>query len=150
MGQYENHIDVAKTEQELIPKLKEITFKRLVLNNSLLVIDDTLLLFDDDTTTHAFGFLRDTLRMDQWTNEKQISEELMVAIKMLLNETSNYRAINENDAYFFSEGGWIDSNWGKAYSVDDISDKEESFKFDRVQDIDPIRGKPNWYEYYAD
>ncbi len=150
MGQHENHIDMTKTEQELIPKLEEIPFKKLALNNSLLIIDDTLLLFDNDTTTNAFVFLRDTLTVAQWTNDKQVSKELMVAIKMLLKETSNYRIVNENNTYFFVEGGWIDSNWGKAYSVGDISDGEESFKFDRVQDIDLIRGKPNWYEYYAD
>jgi len=88
--------------------------------------------------------------LNEWVSVKNINQEDIVNLKRLMIESNNLKIIKDQDAYFFSEGGWIDSEWGKVFSLKNILDQEDIFKFERVQDIEVIEGKLNWYEYYAD
>ena len=147
---HSTHIDLEKTQQYLIPELEKIDFHKISLSNSLIVVDDTLIVFDSDTTTNPGRWIKTSVKAEEWVKNKKMSCSEFQSLKRLISETENYRIIKEQDTYFFSEGGWIDSNFGKAYSKTDPRESIEEFQFDRVKEIDPITDRNYWYEYYAD
>ena len=124
--------------------------KKIEIGNSLLIVNDTLVLFENDTTSDPKGWISATLTAENWGEKKKMTLSELQELKSLVELTNNYRIIREQKVYFFSEGGWIDSNFGVVYSKTDPRDKIDEFRFDRVQEIDPITGKKYWYEYYAD
>ena len=147
---YSTHLDLGKTEQYLIPELNKINFHEISLSDSLIVVDDTLIVSDSDTTSNPGRWIKTSVKAEEWVKNKKISYSEFQSLKRLIGETENYRIVKEQATYFFSEGGWIDSNFGKAYSETDPRERIEEFRFDSVQEIDPIDDRERWYEYYAD
>lgn len=142
-------IDLAKSEK-LVPLLNRIDFFKIELRDGLLTIDDTLIRFDADTSNKFNYWIAGSVTAYEWTQNHNLNLDTLTNLKIKINESGNYKIIKELDTYFFSEGGWIDSNYGKAYSKINISKNKEKFKFDRLQSIDPISIRRNWYDYYAD
>ena len=144
-------IDINKSEK-IIEYFSKYSINKLFLYQEHLIINDTLIKFNNSTNDSVQSLLWTTFQMDlnEWVSVKNINQEDIVNLKRLMIESNNLKIIKDQDAYFFSEGGWIDSEWGKVFSLKNILDQEDIFKFERVQDIEVIEGKLNWYEYYAD
>ena len=145
----DENIDIEKTEK-LIPLLERLDFSKLELKDGRLIINDTLIKFDSDTSKNRDIFIADSTSAEMWTKSHKLSTEKLEILKNRILESKNNRINKEDDIYFFSEGGWIDSNYGKAYSKSIINNNKKNYKFNRIQSINPIKEKPNWYIYYAD
>ena len=149
-GQVQNKevINMEKTEK-LIPLLEKFDFSKIELTGNSLVINDTLIRFENDTTKINI-FVADSLSLVDWSARNSINQDTVKLLLTRIRESRNKRIIKENNTYFFSEGGWIDSDFGKAYSTTNITDKMDKFKFDRIREIRRLENKKNWYDYYAD
>ena len=88
--------------------------------------------------------------LTDWVETKNQNKDSLIVLRDLMINSSNKRIIKDNESYFFNEGGWIDSDFGKVFSESDITGKLDKFKFDRVKEIEPIPNLENWYTYYAD
>ncbi len=149
-GQVQNKEDInmEKTEK-LIPLLEKFDFSKIELTGNSLVINDTLIRFEHDTTKIHI-FMADSLSLADWCARNSIKPDTIKLLLKQIIESKNKRIIIENNTYFFSVGGWIDSDYGLAYSTTDITDRKEKFKFDRIQEIRKLGNRKNWYDYYAD
>ena len=151
IDQTERKIDLQKSE-EIIPLMEELSIDRLELREGNLVINDTLLL----SSSPNINSLTDSrwtahqMRIEEWIENKRIKQETMTDLNNLMTNSKNLRIIKEREVYFFNEGSWIDADWGKAYSIHNISSQKPDYLFDKVQEIKAINDQPNWYEYYAD
>jgi hypothetical protein len=141
-------IDLDKTEK-LMPLLDRLKFSKIELVDNALIINDTLIKFSRNSSNLEI-YVADSIAVEDWTKTNKIPKDNLMALKDKIRESRNYRITKESNTYFFSEGGWIDSNFGKAYSKSNINNDETSYKFERIQSIKSIKNKPNWYEYYAD
>lgn len=141
-------IDLEKSEQ-LIESIDHLNIKSLVLSDQNLIIDDTLIVMNPDSLNSPI-FYRHQMSLEEWESKKRLPKETLTKVLHLMNESSNNRIVKENKAYFFNEGGWIDSDFGKVYSKQELEGKAKDFKFGRVQEIKPFGEKQNWYVYYAD
>ena len=144
-----DQIDLKKTEN-LIPILNQFDFNKIELRDEQFVINDTLIKFDTDISKNIDFWVKDSTTALNWIQKHNYVLDSLITLRHQIKESKNYQIIKERDVYFFSEGGWIDSNYGKAYSKINIIKAEAKFKFDRVQSIKAINGRPNWYEYFAD
>jgi hypothetical protein len=142
-------IDIDKSEK-LIPLLNQLNISKIEIKKEKLILNDTLINFDTDKTKKIDCWVADTINVMEWIQIHNWKLETITSLKILLKESNNYRIVKENDAYFFSEGGWIDSNYGKAYSKSNLTKGKKIFTIGRLKSIDPIKDKLNWYEYYAD
>ena len=142
-------IDINKTEK-LITLLDQIKFSEIHIAGRQLIVDETLVKLDSTDTSSVNGYTSDTVELSEWCVKKLYLQDSIVKIHNLIIDSRNHHIIKDNGVYFFVEDGWIDSNWGKAYSLTDITNKADSFKFDRVKSIDKIKTRNNWYNYYAD
>ena len=95
--------------------------------------------------------MKDSIDASSWTTRHKSNLKTLTHLKQELIGTNNYRIIKDFDAYFCSEGGWIDSNFGIAYRFIDIKPIDlKTYEFDRVQTMDKIDKFEHWYNYYAD
>lgn len=136
----------------IIDDMNKYSFDKVFMDsNNYLIINDTLLLPDTvgvDSVKTIWTAHR--LSLKDYAKDRNIQSIALDKFKNLMIISNNKRIIKEQNSYFFNEGGWIDSDFGKVFSKSKIEDKEKDFKFDRVQEIKAILDKPNWYEYYAD
>ena len=141
-------IDLEKSEQ-LIEYIDHLSIESLVLSDQNLIINDTLILINPDSLNNPV-FHRHQMSLEEWESKKRLPKGTLAKVLNLMNESSNKSIVKENKAYFFNEGGWIDSEFGKVYSKQELVGKAKDFKFERVQEIKPFGKKQSWYVYYAD
>ena len=147
----EREIDLPKSEQ-IIPYLENLSINRLELYEDNLIVNDTLVQFNSSSadSINNSRWTAHGMTMDEWVEKKEITPESLTDLKKLMMSSKNLRVVREKEDYFFSEGSWIDADWGKAYSIQEISSKHSDFTFDQIREIKAISNRPNWYEYYAD
>jgi len=141
-------IGLEKSEK-IIGYIDQLNIRSLILNDQNLIINDTLVLLNPDSLKNPM-FHQHQMSLAEWESEKGVPKSTLTKVLTLMNESSNKKIVKERNAYFFSEGGWIDSEYGKIYSRQRLEGKEKEFGFDRVQEIKPFGGRMNWYVYYAD
>ncbi|WP_299991010.1 hypothetical protein [uncultured Pontibacter sp.] len=141
-------IDLEKSEH-IIDYVDQLNLSTLVLNDQNLIINYTLILINPDSLKRPL-FHKYQVSMEEWELKREVPAGTLENLLSLLNESGNNRVVKEKEAYFFKEGGWIDSDFGKVYSKQQLTGKAKDFKFDRVQEIKPIGDRENWYVYYAD
>ncbi|MFD0975357.1 hypothetical protein [Salinimicrobium gaetbulicola] len=147
----ERKIDLQQSE-EIILMMEEFSIDRLELREGNLIINDTLLLSNSSSVYSSTDprWTAHQMKIEEWIKNKKIKQETLTALFSLMTNSKNQRIVKEREVYFFNEGSWIDADWGKAYSIHNISSKKPDFSFDNVQEIKTIDDRPNWYEYYAD
>src|SRR5690606_7461834 len=147
----EREIDLQKSEQ-IIPYMENLFIDRLELYEDNLIVNDTLVQFNSSPadSINSSRWTAHQMSIYEWVLKREISSESMTDLKKLMMSSKNLRVVREKEVYFFSEGSWIDADWGKAYSIHDISSKHSDFTFDQIQEIKAISNRRNWFEYYAD
>jgi hypothetical protein len=147
----ERQIDFEKSV-ELAKYMGDFSINQLAIHRSgFLKVDNYVILPDSvDKDSIEIGLNDSLIHQIDWLKTSDLTKKKLNEIKRLLIDSNNEKINYENGAYFFMTGGWIDAQWGKVYSISDISDKEDFFKFERIKDIDPIENKQNWFDYYID
>lgn len=141
-------IDLEMSEQ-IIDYVDQLNISSIVLNDQNLIVNDTLILLNPDSLTRPL-FHEHQISVEDWESRRKVPAGTMEKVLSLINTSSNNRIVKEKEAYFFNEGGWIDSNFGKVYSKHHLTGREKEFKFDRVQELEPLGEIENWYTYKAD
>lgn len=126
--------------QKMIPVLTSLSFKEIYVRQDGLLLDDFLML-SIDSSGHQ-KIVSDSVYFS--------GKESFSRIHYLLVKNGINRLYFDNDAYFFVYGGWIDAQWGLAYSERSLIGKESVFTFDRIQEFEVIEEDFNWYYFYAD
>jgi hypothetical protein len=149
---YDNSIDLDKSESILIPTMSQLGIWKLELTSTdLLVINDTLILMDKDTSSDPQIWVADTLEVNEWTAIHGYADSVLIDLKNDIVATNNYRIIRDNESFFFSEGGFIDSNYGKAFIKGSNPTKDiDKYQFDRIKSFKKVDNYNNWYVYFAD
>tara|TARA_Y100000385_G_scaffold276770_1_gene322922 strand:+ start:1522 stop:2091 length:570 start_codon:yes stop_codon:yes gene_type:complete len=142
---FDQSIEVANLMDKF--SIQELTISR---DNHIRL--DNLLILPDSVDRHGIepSHGDSIVSLTEWTNATGFSKTELSNLKRLLTESNNTKIVKENGAFFFMTGSWIDAQWGKVYSKTDISNQEDSFSFGRVQEIEPIKDRPNWFDYYVD
>jgi hypothetical protein len=125
--------------QKLIPVLTSLSFKKIYVRPNELFLDDFLVMSIDSS-----GHQKDS------DGNLVKGKESFSRIHSVLAKNGVSRVYFENDVFFFVDGGWIDSQWGLAYSERNLIGTESDFNFDRVQELEVIGLDSNWYYFYAD
>lgn len=144
-------IDIDKS-MLIIEKMEHLQIHRLTLNYNDLIINDTLIYLDSiakDTISNR-PWTKAQIDIGDWIILKKQHKDSLIILRDLMKNSANKRIIKDNESFFFNEGGWIDSDFGKVYSKTNITDQLDKFTFDRVKEIEPIPNLKNWYTYYAD
>jgi hypothetical protein len=142
---FDKSIELAKLMDKFSVQELTITRDNHIRLNNLVIIPDSI-----EPQGIQLSFRDSIVTTSDWIYATGFKETDLSNLKRLLKESNNIKIIKDNESFFFMTGSWIDAQWGKVYSKTDISNKKDSFKFERVQEIEPIKDQPNWFDYYID